>query len=217
MKRAFDILTAALGLFLLSPLLIPVALLIKLTSPGPVLFRQKRIGRQFRPFWICKFRTMTRDAPRQGGPITFGADPRITRVGHLLRKTKMDELPQLINVLKGEMSLVGPRPEVPRYVEMFREDYEEILRVRPGITDLASIKYRDEAALLGQAENPEQEYISRVLPEKIHLAKEYVRRSSCRFDLTVIIRTLLRLLVDAFSSPAQEAVDGAVAEKQTRG
>jgi len=133
-----------------------------------------------------------------------------------LRKTKIDELPQLINVLKGEMSLVGPRPEVPRYVEMFREDYKEVLRVRPGITDLASIKYRDEAALLGQAENPEQEYISRVLPEKIHLAKEYVGKSSCWFDFTVIIRTLLRVVVDAFSSPAQAAVDGAVAEKQTR-
>jgi lipopolysaccharide/colanic/teichoic acid biosynthesis glycosyltransferase len=200
MKRAFDILTSAVGLTLLSPLLILVALLIKLTSPGPVLFRQERMGRRFRPFRICKFRTMTQDAPRRGGPITFGADPRITRLGRLLRNTKIDEIPQLINVLKGEMSLVGPRPEVPRYVEMFRDDYQQILQVRPGITDLASIKYRDEAALLGQAEDPEREYVTRLLPEKISLAKQYVAQSSFWFDLTLIIRTMLRLLTDAFSS-----------------
>lgn len=214
MKRAFDILTAAVGLALLSPVLIAVAALIKLTSPGPVLFKQHRVGRRFRPFMICKFRTMVEDAPRQGGPITFGADPRITRLGRLLRKTKIDELPQLFNVLKGEMSLVGPRPEVPRYVEMFREDYEEILRVRPGITDLASIKYRDEAAVLGQAEDPEREYISRVLPEKIKLAKQYVGKSSLWFDLTVIARTLLRLVADMFCSPGEEPVGGTVADEQ---
>ena len=211
MKRAFDILTAAVGLGLLAPLLIFVALLIKLTSPGQVLFKQRRVGKRFRPFSICKFRTMIQDAPRKGGPITFGADPRITRLGRLLRKTKIDELPQLFNVLKGEMSLVGPRPEVPRYVEMFRKDYEEILQVRPGVTDLASIKYRDEAAVLGRAEDPEQEYVSRVLPEKIKLAKEYVGRSSFLFDLTVIVRTMLRLLADVFSSSGGEAADGAVA------
>jgi lipopolysaccharide/colanic/teichoic acid biosynthesis glycosyltransferase len=198
-KRAFDILMAAAGLVMLSPLLILAALLVKLSSPGPVLFRQQRVGRRFRPFLICKFRTMTQDAPNKGGPITFGADPRITRVGQVLRKTKIDELPQLINVLKGEMSLVGPRPEVPRYVEMFREDYEEILRVRPGITDLASIKYRDEAAVLGRAEDPEHDYVSRVLPEKIKLAKQYLGRASLWFDLSIIIRTMLRLLTDAFS------------------
>jgi lipopolysaccharide/colanic/teichoic acid biosynthesis glycosyltransferase len=211
-KRTFDILAAGLGLVLLAPLLVLVAVLVKLTSPGPVLFRQERIGRRFRPFRICKFRTMTQDAPRRGGPITFGADPRITRLGRLLRKTKIDEIPQLINVLKGEMSLVGPRPEVPRYVEMFRADYEEILRVRPGITDLASLKYRDEAALLGQAEDPEQEYVTRVLPEKISLAKQYVAHSSFCFDLTIIIRTMFRLLADAFSSRAPDAADAAVAD-----
>ena len=123
-------------------------------------------------------------------------DPRITPLGRILRQTKLDELPQLINVVKGDMSLVGPRPEVPRYVEMFRGDYAEILRVRPGITDLASIRYRDEAAVLGAAANPEEEYVRRVLPEKIRLAKEYVERQSLRLDLTIVFGTLFRLLGD---------------------
>jgi lipopolysaccharide/colanic/teichoic acid biosynthesis glycosyltransferase len=192
-KRAFDIVAASLGLVVLSPLLLLVALLIKLDSGGPVFFRQERIGRRFRPFLIYKFRTMVQEAPRQGGPITFGADPRITRTGRILRKTKVDELPQLINVLRGEMSMVGPRPEVREYVELFREDYVDILRVLPGITDLASLTYRHEAEILGRSEDPEAEYIRRVLPEKIRLAKEHVKRSSLRFDLTLIFKTLLAL------------------------
>jgi lipopolysaccharide/colanic/teichoic acid biosynthesis glycosyltransferase len=126
-------------------------------------------------------------------PITVGRDPRITRVGQYLRQTKIDELPQLINVLKGDMSLVGPRPEVPRYVELFHKDYAEILRMRPGITDLASIKYRDEAAILGQSEHPEEEYVSSVLPEKIDLAKAYLNQSSFLFDIGLICKTLLKL------------------------
>ena len=140
MKRVFDIAVAFLGLFLLSPLLLLVALLIKRDSPGPIFFRQERIGKGFRSFFIYKFRTMVIDAPLKGGPITIDGDPRITRVGRLLRKTKIDELPQLIiNVLKGEMSFVGPRPEVRQYVELFRRDYEEILKIRPGITNLLSL------------------------------------------------------------------------------
>jgi lipopolysaccharide/colanic/teichoic acid biosynthesis glycosyltransferase len=194
MKRAFDITAASIWLVLLSPLLLCVSLLIKLDSPGPALFRQERIGRGFRPFRIYKFRTMVQDAPGQGGPITFGADSRITRVGRVLRKTKIDELPQLINVLRGDMSFVGPRPEVRRYVELFYEDYAEILTVLPGITDLASLKYRYEAEILGQCENPEEEYIKRVLPAKIKLAKEYLSRSSFRFDVILILKTALRLL-----------------------
>jgi lipopolysaccharide/colanic/teichoic acid biosynthesis glycosyltransferase len=192
-KRLFDIVAASLGLVLLAPLLLLVSLLIKLDSAGPALFRQERMGRGFHPFWIYKFRTMVQEAPAQGGPITFGADPRITRVGRILRKTKIDEFPQLINVLKGEMSLVGPRPEVRRYVEMFREAYEEILQVPPGITDLASLKYRDEAEVLGCAANPEEAYVRHVLPEKLQLAKEYVRRSSLLFDVMLILKTLLKL------------------------
>jgi len=196
MKRAFDMVTAGTGLVLLSPLLIVVAVLVRLTSPGPALFRQERIGRKFRPFYIYKFRTMVENAAEQGEPITFGEDLRITSLGRFLRKAKIDELPQLINVLKGEMSLVGPRPEVRRYVELFRRDYERILEVRPGITDLASIEYRDESLLLGQAENPEEEYVRRVLPEKIRLAKQYIERSSLLLDLTIIGKTLLILLRD---------------------
>ena len=137
---------------------------------------------------------MVEDAPRLGGPITCGNDSRITRAGRILRKTKLDELPQLINVLKGEMTLVGPRPEVPRYVELFREDYHDILKIRPGITDLASIKYRDEAALLGDCQDPEEAYVTHVLPDKIRLAKEYLESSSFTFDLKLISKTVLKLV-----------------------
>jgi lipopolysaccharide/colanic/teichoic acid biosynthesis glycosyltransferase len=200
MKRVFDVTTAAFGLFLLSPMLILVAIMIKLTSRGPIFFRQQRVGKRFRHFFIYKFRTMIQNAPRQGGPITFGDDPRITRVGRVLRKTKIDELPQLFNVLKGDMSLVGPRPEVPRYVDMFREDYAVILQVCPGITDLASIKYRDEAAILGRAENPEEEYVKRVLPEKIRYAKEYVDKASLLLDFRIILQTMARLFMDKVHS-----------------
>jgi lipopolysaccharide/colanic/teichoic acid biosynthesis glycosyltransferase len=193
-KQVFDIVIAFLGLLCLSPLLLLVALLIKLDSPGPVFFRQERMGRGFHPFHIYKFRTMVHDAPLRGGAITFGADPRITKVGRILRKTKIDEFPQLINVLQGQMSFVGPRPEVRRYAELFREDYEDILRVLPGITDLASLKYRHEAELLGRFENPEEAYVRLLLPEKIKLAREYVRQSSFSFDVTIILKTLLSLL-----------------------
>ena len=193
MKRVFDIVMAAVGLIGLFLFLLLIALLVKLDSPGPIFFRQERIGKGGRPFLIYKFRTMVCDASRKGGLITVGADPRITRVGRILRKTKLDELPQLINVLKGDMSFVGPRPEVRHYVELFRQDYEKILQIRPGITDLASLQYRHEAEWLGQAADPEEEYISRVLPEKIRLAQEYLRQSSLMFDLTLICKTLLKL------------------------
>src|SRR5215475_14227448 len=184
MKRAFDISVSLTGLILLFPLLVLVAGAIKLDSPGPAFFRQRRIGRGFRPFLIFKFRTMARDAAARGKSITVGNDPRITRVGAFLRMSKIDELPQLINVLKGDMAIVGPRPEVPQYVQLYRKDYEEILKIKPGITDLASLKYRNEASLLARAQNPEQEYVSRVLPDKIRMAKEYIHRSSFFFDLS---------------------------------
>jgi lipopolysaccharide/colanic/teichoic acid biosynthesis glycosyltransferase len=194
MKRLFDVIASAIGLLLLSPVLLLTALLVKLTSPGTVLFLQQRVGRGGKLFSILKFRTMVQEAPKLGGPITFGADARITPLGKFLRKTKIDELPQLLNVLKGDMSVVGPRPEVPRYVEMFSKDYVEILRVRPGMTDLASIEYVDEAATLGQSPDPEKEYVERVLPEKIRLAHDYVRRQSLLLDLGIIADTLLRLV-----------------------
>ncbi len=176
LKRLFDICLATLGLVLLSPLLLLFAIAVKLDSRGPVFFRQERVGRGFRPFRIFKFRTMVVDAPQRGGQITAGHDdPRITRVGRFLRRWKFDELPQFLNVVKGEMSLVGPRPEVPRYVEMFRSDYAEILTIRPGITDLASIKYRDEAGLLAGSANPEQTYVQEILPQKLALAARICR------------------------------------------
>jgi lipopolysaccharide/colanic/teichoic acid biosynthesis glycosyltransferase len=193
MKRLFDIVVSLGALLCLFPLLFPVAILIKLDSRGPVFFRQPRMGRGFRPFLIYKFRTMTHDPQSAGTLLTIRHDPRITRVGKLLRKSKIDELPQLLNVLKGEMAFVGPRPEVPSYVELFHADYEEILRVRPGITDLASIKYRDESEVLGQSPDPESEYVNSVLPDKIKLAKEYIRCSSFFFDLRLIFKTFSKL------------------------
>lgn len=191
MKRALDIVAAAAGLVLLAPLLAAIAAAIKIDSPGPALFRQQRMGRGFRPFWIYKFRTMRAGAP--GPALTVGDDRRITRVGQWLRRTKLDELPQLFNILKGDMTIVGPRPEVPRYVEAFHRDYEEILTVRPGLTDLASLKYRDESALLGQSGDPEEEYVRRILPDKIRLAKAYIRQSSLAFDLRLILQTLQKV------------------------
>ena len=199
MKRTFDIGVSFVGLILLSPLMLLAALAIKLASPGPIMFRQKRIGKGFHPFLIYKFRTMQEASGRRRS-LTVGDDPRITPTGRLLRRTKIDEIPQLINVLKGDMSFVGPRPEVPEFVELFRSEYEEILKVRPGITDLASLKYRDEAAVLEQSENPEEEYLRRVLPDKINLSKEYIRRSSFFFDLTLILKTVRKLFEYQVSS-----------------
>jgi lipopolysaccharide/colanic/teichoic acid biosynthesis glycosyltransferase len=199
-KRAFDILVSVAGLIVLLPLLLLVATAIKLDSSGPVFFRQWRVGRRFRRFGIYKFRTMIDDAFDRGLPITVGQDSRITRVGKILRKTKIDELPQLLNVLKGDMSLVGPRPEVPRYVELFRPDYEHILKVRPGLTDLASLKYSDEASILGQSANPERDYVARLLPDKIRLAKEYIQRSSLLFDVKLIVETIIKLFGHRVSS-----------------
>jgi len=187
-------LASAAGLLVLSPLLLLVAVLVKASSNGPVIFAQERMGRGFRPFRIYKFRSMVQDAPNKGGEITFGGDPRITRVGWLLRKTKIDEFPQLFNVLRGDMSVVGPRPEVARYVEAFREDYEKLLRVRPGITGLASVKYVDEATVLSAAADPDAEYRRVVLPEKIRLDAYYVDHSSLWMDLKIICQTFLRIV-----------------------
>ena len=192
-KRCADATLALAGIVTLLPLFVLTALLIKLDSAGPVLFVHERIGRSFRPFRMYKFRTMRADAPLEGSVVTVRGDTRVTRMGRLLRRTKLDELPQLINVLSGEMSLVGPRPEVRRYVEQFRRDYEELLTVRPGITDPASLKYRDEEAILATAACPEDYYVHQVLPDKIQLSKAYVRSASFLGDLSIILRTLFRL------------------------
>ena len=194
MKRAFDFTLSALGLLILTPFFGLIGILIKLDSAGPIFFKQERIGRGFRPFLIYKLRTMTQNSHTLAPLITAGKDSRITRVGAILRRTKIDELPQLINVLKGEMSFVGPRPEVRKYAEMFRQDYEEILKIKPGITDLASLKYRHETELLGRSENPEEQYLTEVLPDKIQLSKEYLRISSFSVDMQVIAKTILKMV-----------------------
>ena len=193
-KRAFDLLLAGLGLLLLSPLLLLIALAVRLDSAGPVFYRQVRVGRDGVPFRIHKFRTMTHD-PRAAGPqITVGADPRITRVGAWLRRHKLDELPQLVDVLQGTMSLVGPRPEVPRYVALYPEALRaKVLSVRPGITDLASIAFRHESELLARAADPEREYVQVVMPQKLALAARYAETASLGLDLKILWRTL-RLL-----------------------
>ncbi|MCS6318641.1 MAG: sugar transferase [Nitrospira sp.] len=188
-KRGFDILISTLGIALLAPVFATIALLVRIDSPGPSFFRQERIGRHFRPFKILKFRTMMH-AKSDDLCLTVGEDSRITAVGRWLRRSKLDELPQLFNVIAGDMSLVGPRPEVRRYVEMFRDDYAEILSVRPGITDLASVKYRNEAAMLGQVNDPELLYVTRILPDKIRLAKAYLRHASFFADLSILMKTL---------------------------
>jgi FlaA1/EpsC-like NDP-sugar epimerase/lipopolysaccharide/colanic/teichoic acid biosynthesis glycosyltransferase len=196
MKRLMDLTCAAIGLAVLWPLFLLVAILIKRDGGGPVFFKQERIGRGFRPFMMYKFRTMVTDAERLGALLTARNDRRITRIGAFLRRTKLDELPQLINVFRGEMSLVGPRPEVARYVDLFREEYAEVLRVRPGITDLASLQYRDESEVLGDGDT-ESVYIERVLPEKLRLARDYVRRASLAYDLRLVVTTLAYLFYPA--------------------
>jgi lipopolysaccharide/colanic/teichoic acid biosynthesis glycosyltransferase len=190
-KRIFDFLLAGFGLVLLAPLLLAIAVAIRLESPGPAFFRQERIGRRGVPFRIHKFRTMRHD-PLHGGPqITVGEDARITHVGAFLRRSKLDELPQLIDVLRGAMSLVGPRPEVARYVALYPAELRDVvLSVRPGITDLASIEYRDEAAALARAADPEREYIEVVMPKKLALAALYVRTRTLGGDVRLIWRTL---------------------------
>jgi lipopolysaccharide/colanic/teichoic acid biosynthesis glycosyltransferase len=192
-KRVFDFVCALLGLALLAPLLLLAAAWVKWDSPGPVFFRQERVGRFGVPFRIHKFRTMSHEAS-QGPQITVGADSRITRAGAFLRRHKLDELPQLIDVLKGDMSLVGPRPEVPRYVAMYPPALrEKVLSVRPGITDPASLQFRDESGLLARAADPEREYVEVVMPAKLQLAAQYVERATLATDLQLIGRTV-RLL-----------------------
>ena len=190
LKRGFDILFSLVGLILLSPFFLIIAILIKLDSPGCVFFLQTRVGQYGRPFRIVKFRTMVSDAERRGVQVSTSNDARITRLGYKLRRFKVDELPQLFNVLLGQMSLVGPRPEVPRYVELYKSDYEEILKVRPGITDYAAIEYRDENTLLEGSENPEETYINEVLPRKIELYRHYINNRGFVTDVILIFKTI---------------------------
>lgn len=193
-KRVFDLVVAIPGLVIVSPLFLVATVWIKLDSPGPVFFRQIRVGRLGRRFRIYKFRTMVVDAERSGRQITPENDHRITRSGRLLRKSKLDELPQLINVIRGEMSLVGPRPEVPRYVEQYTPEQQAVIALTPGITDPASIRYRDEGELLAASDSPEDLYITHLMPEKIRINLEYADRATVLTDIGVLLRTLVSLV-----------------------
>lgn len=190
MKRLFDIICSVLGLLFLGPVLIFVAAWIKVNSPGPLFYRGLRAGREGRPFRILKFRTMVTNADKIGGPSTSADDPRITSTGHFLRRYKLDELPQLWNVLVGEMSFVGPRPEVLDEVQRYTEEERRLLSVRPGITDWASIRFRNEADILKGAADPHAAYLQLIRPEKVRLGLEYVNHHDLATDLRIIFRTL---------------------------
>ena len=193
-KRIFDFFAALIGIIILSPIFIIVSIAIKLDSPGNIMFLQKRVGKCGKEFDIFKFRTMVTNAERLGKQITVGKDNRITKVGAFLRKYKIDELPQLFNVLKGDMSLVGPRPEVPKYVALYNEEQKKVLSVRPGITDLASSKYSDENDILGKVENPEEYYINVIMKDKLSLNLEYIEKSNLFFDISLVIKTILKCI-----------------------
>lgn len=189
-KRLFDVLLACVGLLLLSPLFAAIWLVLKIGDPGPVLFRQVRIGQNGVPFEIIKFRTMRAGGENTGLSITVGGDQRITKIGRVLRKAKLDELPQLWNILRDEMSFVGPRPESPHYVTLYTPEQRAVLALKPGITDEASLSYRDEEELLAGASDPEKFYIEHCIPHKIALNLAYARHASVRRDLGVILRTI---------------------------
>ncbi|MGO4987698.1 sugar transferase [Gallicola sp. Sow4_E12] len=193
-KRIIDIVLSIIGIVVMAIPMIIISIAIKLNSKGPVLFRQERVGKDFKHFKINKFRTMVTDAEKKGMQITVGKDSRITSVGNFLRKSKLDEFPQLFNVLFGEMSFVGPRPEVPKYVELYDDYQKNVLKVKPGITDLASIEYRDESTVLGQSEDPEKAYIEEVLPTKLELNMKYIKKMSVFYDFYLIMKTLLRIV-----------------------
>lgn len=195
LKRAFDFTAALVGLVLLSPLLAVLALWVKWDSPGPVFYRGQRVGKDGKIFHIFKFRSMVVGAAKKGPAVTREGDPRITRSGRFLRKTKLDELPQLLNVLRGEMSLVGPRPEDPRYVAHYTPEQRRVLSVRPGITGLASIQYRNEEALLKGTppEQVDEVYIQRILPEKMRMELEYVQRRNFLLDVWLLVLTFFAL------------------------
>ena len=190
MKRLFDFVVSAFGLLILLPFFIVLAILIVLDSRGGIFYKQKRVGKDNRDFFLYKFRSMHTDADKKGLLTVGGRDPRITRIGYFIRKFKIDELSQLINVLKGDMSLVGPRPEVRKYVNLYTPEQLKVLHVKPGITDPASIAYFDENELLAKAKDPEKTYIEEIMPAKLKLNLEYIDRASLYYDLKIIIKTI---------------------------
>ena len=193
LKRIFDIVSSLFGLILLSPFMIIIAILIKLDSKGPVFFKQVRVTKNGREFKIFKYRTMKIGSDKYS-QITVGKDSRITKVGDFLRKYKLDEIPQLINVLIGDMSLVGPRPEVPKYVALYTEEQREILKVRAGITDYASIEFSNENDILANEADPEKAYIEKIMPRKIELNKKYLSEISVMTDIKIILLTIKKIL-----------------------
>lgn len=194
MKRTFDLIASSLGLLLLSPLFLMLAIWIKIDSEGPVFYRQVRVGKGNRDFRLFKFRSMRVGSDRKGLITVGGRDPRVTRSGYYIRKYKLDELPQLINVFIGDMSLVGPRPEVRKYVDLYTPEQMHVLDVRPGITDLASIRYRNENELLAQVEDPDRYYVEVIMQDKLQLNLEYVEKQSFRFDLQLIFKTFSEII-----------------------
>ena len=194
LKRLFDIVFSLFGLILVSPLFLVIAVLIKIESPGQAFYRGERVAKKGKLFKIFKFRTMVPDAEKLGGPSTAGDDPRLLKIGHFLKRYQLDELPQLINVLKGEMSLVGPRPEVKMYVDMMTDDERKaILSIKPGMTDNASLWNFHESEILKGSKDPEKTYQEKIRPEKIRLQIEYVKNRSFLLDLKIIIKTILKV------------------------
>lgn len=194
MKRFFDVIASGMGLFALSPLFLILAIWIKLDSNGPVFYRQVRVGRNNKDFRIFKFRSMRVGADKHGLITVGGRDPRVTRSGYFIRKYKLDELPQLINVFIGDMSLVGPRPEVRKYVDLYNEEQKRVLAVRPGITDYASIEYMDENVLLERSENPDKTYIEEVMPAKIELNMRYINNPTLTEYFKIIFLTIFKIV-----------------------
>lgn len=195
-KRIIDFTLALGGLTILSPILIVVALFIKLDTAGPVLYQGNRVGLHGKPFKMMKFRTMVVGADKLGGSSTPNDDPRITRIGKFLRRYKLDELPQLLNVLRGEMSFVGPRPQVQWAVDLYTEEERRVLTVRPGLTDYASLKFADEGEILKGSTNPDKDYMEKIHPEKMRLGLEYIEKQSLWTDLYIIVQTIRTLIAD---------------------
>ena len=194
MKRLFDIVVSLCGLIILSPLLIGLSILVALTMSWPIFFRQERIGKGGVPFKIVKFRSMIKDAASKGPAFTSGGDPRITPAGRFLRNTKLDELPQLFNVLWGDMSFVGPRPEVPKYVKFYNDDQMRVLTVRPGLTDPASIAYRNEEEILARFDDKETAYREKIMPAKLKLNLSYIEKASFAKDIGLIFKTIGKVI-----------------------
>jgi len=193
-KPLFDFVVSLFGIIVFTPFFLIIAVVIKLSSKGSILFKQERAGLNFKPFNIFKFRTMVANAEKLGEAVTTSGDLRITRIGRILRNLKLDELPQLFNVLFGQMSIVGPRPEVMKYVSQFKGDYSHILKVKPGITDYAALKYRNEEEIMAKYDNVELGYIEEVLPAKIKLYRKYIEEISFLTDLKLVFKTLIRIV-----------------------